>query len=158
MRVSGLLACRMVVTGGLLCVAGTGGCASVQWVHAPFAEVRRQALARRQPIFVYVMDTWSEDRTRMELEVFSNPQVIAALRDTVNKPAKYDWIDIDPELAKAVTVRAPQVCLVLDPSGREVDRLIANPIPTPARFVGWLNDAKARATPPPPSRPAGTGP
>ncbi len=113
------------------------------------------AQAEKRPMMLYFWDWLSRDRARVELGVFNQPQVIAALRRTVNVRLEVGWFR---DLARQYDVRQLPTFILTDPEGVEIARLTG--VPTPQDFAAWLDQALRHrgTTQPAATRPATTQP
>ena len=93
---------------------------------------------------LYYFKAWDSTLHRNMLKnVLRNPGVDKALRETVNIELEYGFFD---EQSDRFKVRKPQVCVFAAPDGtRLTPNLYVNPVPTPAAFLKWLNEAKSKA-------------
>lgn len=100
-----------------------------------------------RPMLLYFWDWLSRDRARMEMQVFSDPRVVAAMRRTVNVRLEQGWFR---DRARQYDVRSVPTFVLTNPDGLEQSRLTG--VPTPEVFVDWLQAALRQ---PPASQPSG---
>jgi hypothetical protein len=87
-------------------------------------------------MLLYFWDWLSRDQARIDLQVFPDPRVIAAMRRTVNVRLEAGWFR---DLARRYDVRQTPTFILTDPGGVEQGRLTG--VPAPQEFVAWLEEA-----------------
>jgi len=132
------------LTGAIL---GSAGCASVQWNY-DYNAARKLANEQHRPMLLYFVDWLSPARTKMDLEVFADPQVVAEMQDTINVFIQYNWFE---DLAKNYKISIIPTCVLTGPAGTELSRITG--VPAPAEYLAWLRKAKGAAAPAAGTRP-----
>lgn len=127
----------------LLSLLAAGGCGPIWYLDPDFGE--RLAAEKNRPMLIYFKVWDSSQHRNMKLDVLDNAAVKRELMDTVNVELEFAYFG---EQRSRYGVQRPQVCVMTDPQGRRVGSPIyVNPVPTPEKFVEWLQATKAEAKP-----------
>ena len=119
----------------LLACSAPGCGAKINW-YPDYGQAQPVARRDNRPMLLYFWDWLSRDRARMEMQVFSDPRVVAAMRRTVNVRLEQGWFR---DLTHQYDVRTVPTFVLTDPEGVEQARLTG--VPTPGVFVDWLSAA-----------------
>jgi hypothetical protein len=141
----------------LLLAVATCGCAQqIKW-YPDYRQGEQVARAENRPMLLYFWDWLSREQARMDLQVWPDPRVTAAMQRTVNVRLEAGWFR---DLTRQYDVLQTPTFILTDPSGVEQGRLCG--MPSPQDFVAWLEKSLPRrgATQPagPATRPTSTQP
>ncbi|MFQ5422624.1 MAG: hypothetical protein ACE5F9_01440 [Phycisphaerae bacterium] len=136
------------VLGVLVFFGGGVGCGS-PWVLDP-AFGQRYAVEQNKPLFLYFKAWDSTHHRNMKMKVLDSGPMRRELGDTVNVEVEFSFF---PDVRSRYHVFRPQVCVMCKPDGKEVDRMLVNPVPSLKAFVAWFREAKAKAMPRSSTRP-----
>src|SRR5688572_13636941 len=140
--------CVLAVASLGACTVDTGspakssGAAHAGWFDGSLDDALKQARASSKLVFVDVFTTWCGPCKRLEQVTFPDPAVkaelgqLVALRIDAESPA-------GRPVAQRLDVKGYPTMVVLDPSGREVGRIVG--FKEPAVFLGLLQDIRDRA-------------
>lgn len=124
----------------MLLMAAVAGCSQqTHWYH-DYPQGERAAQAQHRPMLLYFWDWLSRDQARIDLQVFSDPRVTAAMRRTVNVRLEAGWFR---DLARQYDIRQTPTFILADARGIEQSRLSG--VPAPEEFVAWLDTALQQA-------------
>ncbi len=113
-------------------VTGMTGCAGVRW-DFDYNQAQRISKQDGRPVLLYFWDWLSIDRSRMDSEVWNDPQVIAESRHVIVVPLEQGWF---PDLTRKYHVNSTPTLVLLTPQGTEISRLNGVPRPEQARSSG----------------------
>lgn len=134
---------------GLALLAAPGCGPRIKW-YPDYTQAQPVAQKQNQPMLLYFWDWLSRDRARMEMEVFSDPDVAAMMRRTVNVRLEQGWFR---DRVRQYDVRTVPTFILINPQGAELSRLTG--VPAPADFIKWLQTSikqpQAADSPPTPA-------
>jgi len=133
---------------GLALVSLCGCAEQIKW-YPDYPQGEQVARAENRPMLLYFWDWLSRDHARVEMQVFPDPRVTAAMRRTVTVRLEAGWFR---DLTRQYDVRLTPTFILTDSNGLEQGRLSG--VPTPRDFVAWLEETLRRRGATQPAGPA----